>query len=174
VSNTAIADAAGISCSALAAAEPVALVMDKIHFGSPPGTNAGLYDGIYLWSDGNYLSLHQDGTDMIATNYFNDNGSFNFKTATGDVLTIPQLDLFDLLSGPVTVTKAGATAKIKGTKFHRACDVTYDFTFSGSTLTATRTGVSNTAAAEAAGISCSAIVGTESPTITPQRQRFAN
>ena len=172
VSNTAIANASGISCSSIIANESPTMTMNKVPFGAAASTPAfavGQYDGIYVWADGNYLSLHQDGADFIATNYFNDNTSVDFRAASGGVLTTPQLDVFDLLSGSVT----GSTAKIKGTKFHRACNVTYDFTFSGNVnLTATRTGISNTPLADAAGISCSALLGTDSATITMQKVLF--
>jgi hypothetical protein len=172
VSNTAIADAAGISCNEMVASENPTRTMQRIGFGapaSPPVTATGLYDGIYAWADGNYLSVHQDSMSIIATNYFNDSTSMAFRTASGSVLLVPQLDLFDLLSGPLT----GSTAQIKGTRFHRACNVSYDFTFGeNATLRATRTGVSNTAIADAAGISCSAILGSESTTRTMQKIFF--
>jgi hypothetical protein len=128
------------------------------------------YDGIYLWSPGNFLSLHQDGSYMIATIYFTNDGSFSFPAlAGGGVLAVPQLDLFDLMDGPVT----GSTAKINGTRFHRSCHVGYDFTFnSDATITVTRTGVSNNPVADAAGISCSAIVGMEASTLIVPKIRF--
>ncbi len=172
VSNTTMANAAGISCSAMVANESPTRTMQRIAFGapvSPPVAATGVYDGIYAWTDGNYLSVHQDSMDMIATNYFNDNTSISFMTTSGGALVVPQLDLFDLLSGSLT----GSTAKIKGTRFHRACNVSYDFTFSeNATLRATRTGVSNTAIADAAGISCSAILESESATLTMQKIFF--
>ena len=113
---------------------------------SPPAYTGEIYDGIYQWSPGNYLSLHQDGTHMIATIYFTNDGNFGFPAPTGGgVLPVPTLDLFHLMSGQVT----GPTAKIFGTRFHRACNVGYDFTFnSNATITVTRIGVSNTAAAD--------------------------
>jgi len=128
------------------------------------------YDGIYLWSAGNFLSLHQDGTHMIATIYFTNDGNFSFPAASGGgVLPVPQLDLFDLMGGQVT----GSTAKISGTRFHRACNVAYDFAFNAdATITVTRTGVSNSVAADSAGISCSAIVGAEAVTLTVPKIRF--
>jgi predicted heme/steroid binding protein len=172
VSNTAIANTSGISCSSIIANESPTMTMSKVPFGAAASTPAfavGQYDGIYVWADGNYLSLHQDGADFIATNYFNDNTSVDFRAASGGVLTVPQLDVFDLLSGAVT----GSTAKIKGTRFHRACNVTYDFAFSGNVnITATRTGITNTPLADAAGISCSALLGSESGTITMQKVLF--
>jgi predicted heme/steroid binding protein len=173
VSNTAIATASGISCSSIIANESPTMTMSKVPFGalagSTPALAVGQYDGIYVWSDGNYLSLHQDGADFIATIYFNDNTSVDFRAASGGVLTVPQLDVFDLLSGSVT----GSTSKIKGTRFHRACNVTYDFNFSGNVnLTATRTGISNTPLADAAGISCSAMLGSESGTISMRKIPF--
>jgi hypothetical protein len=128
------------------------------------------YDGIYQWSTGQYLSLHQDEGIMIATIYFNKDGNFTFYTPDGKaMLPVPQIDIFDLLSGSVT----GRTAKISGTRFHRACNVSYDFTFnSDASLTATRTAASNSAAATAAGISCSATIGAEPVTLTAPLIRF--
>lgn len=127
-------------------------------FEPPPAPGVVSYDGIYQWSAGQYLSLHQDGSYMIATIYFTKDGDFTFLAPDGKGLPVPQLDLFDLMGGPV----AGQTAKIAGTRFHRACNVNYDFGFnSDATITVTRTAVKNNAVADASGISCSAIVGLE-------------
>ena len=140
-------------------------------FEPPPAPGAAVsYDGIYQWSTGQYLSLHQDEGNMIATIYFNKDGNFTFYTPDGKaMLPVPQLDIFDLLSGPVT----GRTAKISGTRFHRACNVNYEFTFnSDASITVTRTAVSNSAAANAAGISCSTTIGGEPITLTVPIIRF--
>ena len=172
VSNTAAADAAGISCGAIVGAEPITLSVPKIRFNpdSAPVANVGLYDGIYQWSSGNYLSLHQDGTHMIATIYFNADGIFSFPATSGTgVLPVPQLDIFDLMNGQVI----GSTVRMNGTRFHRACNVNYDFTFNNdATITVIRISVSNTAAADAAGIACSAIVGAEPLTLSVPKIRF--
>jgi hypothetical protein len=140
-------------------------------FEPPPAPGAAVsYDGIYQWSTGQYLSLHQDGGNMIATIYFNKDGSFTFFTPDGKAkLPVVQLDIFDLLSGPVT----GQTAKMTGTRFHRACLVAYDFTFNNdASITVTRTSISNSAAADASGISCSATVGVEPATLIVPILRF--
>ena len=139
-------------------------------FEPPPAPGAVSYDGIYLWSPGNFLSLHQDGINMIATIYFTNDGSYSFPApAGGGVLPVPQLDLFDLMHGGVT----GSTAQMDGTRFHRACNVGYDFTFNNdATITVTRIGVSNNAVADSAGISCSAIVGLEPATMIVPKIRF--
>ncbi len=130
---------------------------------------AASYDGIYQWSEGQYLSLHQDGTHLIATIYFNKNGSFTFPAETGGVLPVAQIDVFDLMDGQVS----GATAKMTGTRFHRACQVSYNFVFnSDASVTVTRTGVSNTPTATTAGISCSALAGTEANTMSVPKIRF--
>jgi len=107
---------------------------------------------------------------MIATIYFNKDGTFTFYTPDGKAkLPVTQLDIFDLLSGPVT----GQTAKITGTRFHRGCQVAYDFTFNNdASITVNRTGISNSAAANTAGISCSAVVGIEPATLTVPIIRF--
>lgn len=130
----------------------------------------GPYDGIYQWSPGNYLSLHQDGNLIIGTIYFNADGNFSFPaTSGGGVLPISQLDLFDLMNGQV----AGPVVRMNGTRFHRACNVAYNFTFNGdNTITVSRVDVSNSAAADAAGISCSAIVGAEPITLSVPKIRF--
>ncbi len=121
---------------------------------TPPVFAAGLYDGIYQWSSGHYLSIHQHGSRIIATIYFNADGSFTFPSSDGHVLAVPQLDIFDLLNGPIT----GNIAKITGTRFHRACNESHDFVFDDNgNITVTKTGVSNAAAADLAGISCAAI-----------------
>ena len=107
---------------------------------------------------------------MIAVIYFTKSGSFSFPAAVGGgTLTVPQLGLFDLMSGQVT----GPTATLAGTRFHGACNVIYKFTFNtDTTITVTRTGVSNTPAAVTAGISCSAIVGVEPTTLIVPKLRF--
>jgi hypothetical protein len=67
----------------------------------------------------------------------------------------------------------GSTAAMFGTRFHRVCNVGYNLTFNANaTITVTRTGLSNTAAADSAGISCSAIVGAEASTLTVPKIRF--
>lgn len=138
-------------------------------FGQAQATGVS-YDGIYLWSPGNFLSLHQDGTHIIATIYFTNDGSYSFPAPVGgSVLPVPQLDLFDLMDGQVT----GSTAQIFGTRFHRACHVGYNFTFNNdATITVARLGESNTAVADSAGISCSSIVGMEAATIIVPKIRF--
>ena len=107
---------------------------------------------------------------MIAVIYFNNSGSFSFLAAAGGgALPVSQLGLFDLMSGQVT----GPNATLAGTRFHGACNVTYNFTFNtDTTITVTRTGVSNAPAAVAAGISCSAIVGVEPTTLIVPKLRF--
>jgi hypothetical protein len=121
--------------------------MRKIPFGvASSAAVAGPVDGIYQWSNGNYLSLHQDGADLIATNYFNE----DYPVAGG-----PPLNSYDLLGGSFK----GATAQIAGTRYHRACRVDYSLTVNADgSLTATRNSVANTASADAAGINCKAIV----------------
>lgn len=138
-------------------------------FGQAQATGA-TYDGIYQWSPGNFLSLHQDGTNMIATIYFNTDGNVTVPATVGvGTLLVPQLDLFDLMHGEVT----GSTATIDGTRFHRACNVGYDFKFNiDSSITVTRIGVSNTPAANSAGISCSAILSAEATPLTVPKIRF--
>jgi hypothetical protein len=119
-----------------------------------PVSSAGLYDGIYQWSPGNYLSIHQRGARIIATIYLNADGSFSFNSPDGHILPVPQLDIFDLLNGSIS----GSRATISGTRFHRACNVSYNFAFSDNgDISVTKTAVSNTAAADLAGISCAAI-----------------
>lgn len=141
----------------------------SLFFGSAHATDV-TYDGIYQWSPGNFLSLHQDGTNMIATIYFTNDGDSTFPATAGvGTLPVPQLDLFDLMHGEVT----GSMAAMDGTRFHRACNVGYDFKFNiDSSITVTRIGVSNTPAANSAGISCSAILGAEATTLTVPKIRF--
>jgi hypothetical protein len=179
-SNTPMADFAGFDCPKILSAENATLTMQKIAFGVPtsPSVATGQYDGIYQWSPDNYLSIHQDGADFIVTNYFNEvNVGLNVKPASGGVLAVPKLAAFDLIGGKLE----GNVAKINAdtnTKYHRVCKVAYDFTLNadGSQLTATRTSVSNTKHADAAGISCQKIVEAESTgatTFTIPRLRFA-
>jgi hypothetical protein len=164
VSKTNEGDLARTDCEKALAAEGATLTMRRIPFGVASSVVvAGPVDGIYQWSTGNYLSLHQDGADLIATNYFNE----NYPIAGG-----PKLNLYDLLGGSFS----GATAQISGKRYHRACEVGYSLTFNADgSLTATRTRVANTAAADTAGINCKAIVeaaeGT-SATFTVPRLEF--
>ncbi len=148
----------GGACSGTAATCAVtmsqALSVAATFTSGAPANAPGQYDGIYQWSTGNYLSIHQRGGRIIATIYFNADGSFAFPSSDGHLLPVPQLDIFDLLNGPIT----GNIAKITGTRFHRACNEAHDFVFDDSgNITVTKTGVSNTAAADLAGISCAAI-----------------
>lgn len=139
-------------------------------FGQVQAQATSPYDGIYQWSPGQYLSLHQDGTKIIAALFFTNDGNYTFPAAAGaGTLPVQQLDIFDLMSGPVT----GSTAQMDGTRFHRACNVAYDFRFNNdATITVTRIGVSNTAAAGSAHISCSSIVGMEAATMIVPKIRF--
>jgi sugar lactone lactonase YvrE len=163
VSNTSAANLSGIDCAKNLSTESATLTMRKIPFGvASPAPVAGPVDGIYLWSADNYFSLHQVGADLIATNYFNE----NYPIAGG-----PQLNSYDLLGGSFK----GATAQISGTRYHRACNVTYSLTVNADgSLTATRNSVTNTAAANAAGINCQAIVEAESSgaTLTVRKLSF--
>ena len=134
-----------------------------------PASVTGTYDGIYLWSDGKYLSLHQDGATMIATIYFNADVSISLNPASGGALPVAQLDIYDLLAGTVT----GTTAKIVGTRSFGVCSVGYNFVFEADAkLTATRTSVSNTAGANAAGLDCTKILASENATLAMQKIAF--
>jgi hypothetical protein len=147
VSGTAAATLLGTDCAKNLAAENATLTMHKIPFGAASAAAiAGPVDGIYQWSTGNYLSMHQDGADLIATNYFNEASFIN---------GLLKLNSYDLLGGSFK----GATAQISGTRYHGACNVTYSLTVNADgSLTATRDSVVNTSAANSAGINCKAIV----------------
>jgi fermentation-respiration switch protein FrsA (DUF1100 family) len=149
----------------------LALLLALSFFVGPAQAADVSYDGIYQWSPGNFLSLHQDGPNLIASLYFTKDGNFAFPaTAGGGTLPVPQLDLFDLMNGQIT----GSTAAIYGTRFHRSCNVGYNLTFNANaTITVTRTGQSNTAAADSAGIFCSAILSAEASTFTVPKIRFS-
>jgi hypothetical protein len=158
------------------------VAMNRISFGvpaSPPVATTVPFDGIYQWSPDNFLSIHQDGADFIVTNYFNETFGIpiNLPTIPPSALRwiVTRLGSFDLIGGKLegNVAKINATTN---TKYHRVCNVTYDFTLNadGSQLTVTRTSVSNTKAADDAKISCQKIVEAESTgaTFTIPRLRF--
>jgi hypothetical protein len=144
------------NCSQSLAAESATLTMRKIPFGVPSSAAVvGPVDGIYEWFDPEptntdslktYLSLHQDGEKLIATNYFNE---------VSLIEGVVKLNSFELLNGLIK----GDTAEITGFRYHRACNVAYALTFNANgSLTANRKPVVNTGAAETAGINCKAIV----------------
>jgi hypothetical protein len=110
---------------------------------------AGQYDGIYLWSPGYFLSVHQDGGTLIGSIYW-------VYTANSEQVgrrAISEVDTFDLLNGPIV----GSNATLTGTRFYRACTLSYDLTFnSDSTLTVHHNSVINSPGVSLADVDCAA------------------
>lgn len=95
---------------------------------TPPVFARGIYDGIYLWTNDRYLSIHQNGDVIIASIYW------AFK---GGNITV---DTFDLMNGKID----GNKATINGTRLFRGCTTNYDLAFnSDSTLTVTVKNIAN-------------------------------
>ena len=116
---------------------------------------AGLYDGIYQWDTGYFLSLHQmGGGALVGTIYWVANTEQVGKLAIQvGKLAVPEADTFDLLQGQI----AGSSATLIGTRFFRACTLSYGLTFnSDSTLTMRLNSVSNSPGVSVADVDCAA------------------
>jgi hypothetical protein len=112
--------------------------------------SAGLYDGIYQWADGYYLSLHQRGGGaLVGTIYW----VYAANTEQVGKLAISEADTFDLLQGQI----AGSSATLIGTRFYRACTLSYALTFnSDASLTVRLNSVSNSLGVSVADVDCAA------------------
>lgn len=119
-------------------------------------------DGIYEWAVGQYLSVHRLSKDLlIATIYWVYDSS---PTRVGS-RTIGETDTWDLFSGNIS----GATATIKGTRFFRACELSYELEFnSDSTLKVTPKGVSNSPEVPLTDMNCAARYKDEAVKIIPR------
>jgi hypothetical protein len=124
---------------------------------------AGLYDGIYQWDTGYYLSVHQKGDGaLIGSIYW----TYTANTEQVGARTIPEADTFDLLQGQIV----GSGATMSGTRFYRACTLSYDLTFNAnSTLTVRLNSVSNSPGVSAADVNCAARYNTVGSTWTIPR-----
>jgi hypothetical protein len=112
--------------------------------------SVGLYDGIYQWDAGYYLSVHQiGGGTLIGTIYW----VYTAKAEQIGTRTISESDTFDLFHGQLV----GASAAMTGTRFYRGCSPNYDFTFNNdSSLTVRLTGISNSPGVSTADVDCAA------------------
>lgn len=110
-------------------------------------------DGIYQWSDGQYLSLHRIAGDIaIATIYL----TYPSTTVIVGSRAIPDTDTFDLFNGKII----GSKLVVTGTRFFRACNASYDLDLSSvNSITVNLASVSNSSEATAAGIDCLARYG---------------
>ena len=117
---------------------------------SPTLSSASPYDGIYQWDDGYYLSVHQIGGGvLIGTIYW----VYTANTEQVGARAISESDTFDLFHGQIV----GSSATISGTRFYRACTLSYDLTFnSDSSLTVRLTSVSNSLGVNVADVDCAA------------------
>lgn len=117
---------------------------------TPASTAPGLYDGIYQWSDGNYLSVHQiGGGTLIGTIYW----VYTGNSVPIGARTISEIDTFDLLAGQIV----GSSATMTGTRFYRGCTPTYEFTFNNdSSLTVRLSSMVNSPGVSVAAVDCAA------------------
>jgi hypothetical protein len=109
-----------------------------------------VYDGIYQWDAGNFLSVHRIGGNLlIGTIYW----VYTTNPVQVGTRTVSESDTFDLFAGSIV----GAKATMGGTRFYRGCALSYDFTFnSDSSLTVHRNSVSNSPGVSAAVLDCAA------------------
>jgi hypothetical protein len=115
----------------------------------------GLYDGIYQWDPGYYLSVHRIGGNfLIGTIYW----VYSANPVQVGKRIVSESDTFDLFAGPIV----GAKATMGGTRFYRGCTLSYDFTFNtDSSLTVIRNSVSNSPGVNVADVDCAARYYTE-------------
>lgn len=100
-------------------------------FESAPISAPRLYDGIYQWDEGAYLSVHQLKDDtVIASIYW----VFTSNTVQVDNYTVVQADTFDLFDGKIS----GSDLTISGTGFYEACKLSYDLKFNSDSSLAVR------------------------------------
>ena len=110
---------------------------------------AGPYDGIYQWSPGYFLSVHQNADHLIGSIYW----VYTGNTEQVGSRVIPEVDTFDLMGGPIV----GSTATVTGTRFYRACALSYGLTFnSDSSLSVRLNSVSNSPGVSVADVDCAA------------------
>lgn len=111
---------------------------------------SGPYDGIYLWDQGYFLSVHRIGGDtLIGTIYW----VYTANPVQVGSRVISQVDSFDLLQGKFV----GSSATISGIRFFRACTLSYDLTFNAdASLTVHLNSVSNSPGVSAAEVDCAA------------------
>lgn len=114
-------------------------------------------DGIYQWDPEYFLSVHRIGGDtLIGTIYW------VYKSSGVKIgpRTITEADTFDLFSGKII--DASVTATVSGTRFFRACTLSYDLKFNSDTsLTVTRNSVSNSTGVSLTDLDCAAKFSTE-------------
>jgi uncharacterized repeat protein (TIGR02543 family) len=141
-------DCSGTAATCTVSMSQVRNVTASFTLGTVPSV-PGQYDGIYQWDTGYYLSVHQNAGTLIGSIYWVYNGNSEQVGSR----SIPEADTFDLLSGPIV----GPSATMTGTRFYRACQVSYDFIFnSDSSLTVRLNSVNNGPGVNAADVNCSA------------------
>lgn len=112
--------------------------------------SGGPYDGIYQWDPGSFLSVHRIvGDTLIGTIYW----VYTANTVQVGTRAVSAADTFDLLHGQIV----GSTATMTGTRFYRACALSYDLTFNAdSSITAQQKSVSNSPGVSVADVNCAA------------------
>lgn len=120
----------------------------------------GIYDGIYQWDAGYYLSVHQiGGGTLIGTIYW----VYAANSVPVGTRTISEADTFDLLAGPLV----GSSATLSGTRFYRACTLDYTLTFNSDTSLSVRlTNVRNSPGVSVGDVNCATRYNTVGSTWT--------
>lgn len=114
---------------------------------APSASAPGIYDGIYQWDAGYYLSVHQiGGGTLIGTIYW----VYTANAVQVGTRAISQADTFDLFQGQLV----GSSATMTGARFYRGCTHSYDFTFNSDALTVRLSSVSNSPGVSVADIDC--------------------
>ena len=128
-------------------------------------SGAGFYDAIYKHpTDPNgYLSVHQNGRNVILTNYTTISSSnVTFYSSIGNYIP-SRMDVWDLYTGTIS----GNTAFVTGQAIYGACLLQMNFVFDSNGATANLLSASNTEAGNSQGMRCSDI-----PYYGPTVQRF--
>ena len=88
---------------------------------------AGLYDGVYqnFSSSNDYLTIYQNGSTIITTNYTTYNSVGAVIPTVGGMVFPGAIDYFTVHNGTIN----GSTATISGIGSFRACNVTLTLNF---------------------------------------------
>lgn len=125
---------------------------------------AGPYDGVYvnLAAAGSYVSIHTNGSDVIATGYtITPASGIQFNSNIGSV-AIRQINTWDLLQGRIQ----GNQAFLSGQVLYNACSVEMVLTFTAGGGTAQITSATQTSVGASSGVRCQALVTGVSTSMT--------
>lgn len=117
---------------------------------------AGPYDGVYvnLATAGSYVSIHTNGSDVIATGYTIIPASgIQFSSTVGNVVP-RQINTWELLQGKIQ----GNQATLSGQVLYNACAVEMAVTFTPGGGIAQITSATQTAVGASSGVRCQSLV----------------